>query len=73
MDDPTAVEVVDCAKNLDKQVPDMSLCVQISERAQTRTQCVRDRHKWVQGGQNNLSDISLTQDIDNNIKRHYID
>lgn len=41
MDDPTAVEVVDCAENLDKQVRDMSLCVQISDRAQTRTQYVR--------------------------------
>ena len=34
MDDPAAVEVVDCAQDLNQQLCHMSLCVQISERAQ---------------------------------------
>lgn len=36
MDHPTAVKVVHCTENLNQQLCDMSLCVQLSDRAQTQ-------------------------------------
>ena len=36
VDHPAAVQVVDCAQNLDQQLCNMILCVRISTRAQTQ-------------------------------------
>lgn len=36
VDHSTAVKVVDCTQNLNQQLCNMSLCVQISNRAQTQ-------------------------------------
>lgn len=36
VNDSTAVEVVNCAQNLNQQLANMTLCVQIPERARTQ-------------------------------------